>query len=151
MELREAKTREEFIATLPLLQQLTGNEKDALSEEQMTENFVQSIPYGYRHFYTTDNNGKMIAVAGMAKTFNPTFDAPAYDLTNFVVDHSCRQQGVGSQFIQLCIDFARAEGCKYLRLCTYGDNIPAVNFYAKHKFRHTSNFMVHYLTGDKAA
>lgn len=57
-----------------------------------------------------------------------------------------QKQGKGSEFIKFTQDYAKKLGCKYIRLDTHQNNIPAFNLYIKSGFNYvgTAPFAMEY-------
>jgi ribosomal protein S18 acetylase RimI-like enzyme len=138
---REIKTAEEFVQTYPVMRQDLDGEAHA---QEAAKRFLEATQYGYRQFALYDN-GQVVAVVGINKTYNPNYKTPAFDVTNVVVGTKYRNKGVGSKLMDCCKDLARAEGVDCVRLCVYPENYKAHAFYQKNGFKHTANFMFHAL------
>ena len=76
-------------------------------------------------------------LAGMAGVFRGSFSKTQHNGTiwGVYVSHVYQRQGVGSQLIQSCIEWAQAREIDLLKLAVVNTNIAAIRFYADCQFQ----------------
>jgi GNAT superfamily N-acetyltransferase len=78
-------------------------------------------------------SGELLGVAGMwAGT--KIWCGKYLEIDNFVLDQSCRSQGIGRHFMEWIEHFAAEQGCKLLTLDSYVSNHPSHRFYHRHGY-----------------
>ncbi len=60
-------------------------------------------------------------------------------LHTLAIDPEIRRQGIGSEIIRFCIEKAKTEGFKAIRLATVPDNYPAKAFFEKNGFAYAGD------------
>jgi GNAT superfamily N-acetyltransferase len=70
-------------------------------------------------FWVAEMNNKMVGFLGAKK--NPKLGEGCVELVRMAVLPSCRQKGVGRKLITALEDWAKSEGCKFVKLFTLED------------------------------
>lgn len=138
--IREARSDEDFVLTIPLLEDLSAGDPD-LTPDIMKKSFCQALEHGYRHFFALSEGGDVIGVVGLYPTYNPTFFAPGFELGNLVVRADLRGRGVGTALINHCEAFARENGAGFVRIFVHPGNDDAVRLYLGGGYKYGSNLM----------
>jgi GNAT superfamily N-acetyltransferase len=109
--LRERMTRE-----------IQGGDTTAL-DPHMCDRFVEfyrtRLASGTSATFVAERNGVLCALASVYKLVNhrsEIFKQPSAYVSNVYVDPELRRLGVGTALTQMCIDWARANGCVVVRL-----------------------------------
>jgi GNAT superfamily N-acetyltransferase len=110
-EMRERMTRE-----------IQGSDAKAL-DPQMRDRFVEfyrtRLASGTSATFVAERTGALCALASVYKLVNhrsEIFGQPSAYVSNVYVDPELRRRGVGTALTQMCIDWARANGCVVVRL-----------------------------------
>lgn len=140
LEIREARSEKDFSLTLPLLEDLASGDPE-LTPRGMIKSFHLAIDHGYRHFCAAFGNGDVVGVAGLYPTYNPTFSAPGFELSNLVVRKDLRGRGIGKALIAYCEAFAQENGAGFLRLFVHPGNDDAVRLYLNRGYKYGSSLM----------
>ena len=61
-------------------------------------------------------------------------DGSYMSLHALAIDPEAQRQGIGTEILQFCIEKAKAEGCKAIRVDIVPDNYPAKKFFEKNGF-----------------
>ena len=92
---------------------------------------------------------RIIGVVGLMKCFHVTFPRPGYELTNFIIDPSAQNQGIGSHVITLCQQKSLEEGVNWFRLLAEQGNQKTMSFYRKNGFEHSADYMFQVFSEDE--
>lgn len=141
MEFKKAKTVEEFKKVIPLMHQFASSTEEKIDDQDLCDRFELAVKEGnYHHFYGTIDD-KIISSVGMTKCYNPTFPTPGYWITNLIVDKDYRGQGFGRKTIGACKNIALEDNSEWLWLSADKEDYYNLNFYKKHGFKHSTNYM----------
>ena len=112
-ELRERMTRE------------LNDDDVAPSDGQLHDRFVEfyrsRLADGTSATYVAERGGSLCGLASVYKLVNhrsEIFRQPSAYVSNVYVDPALRRQGLATALTQMCIDWARAQGCVIVRLRT---------------------------------
>ena len=111
----------------------------ALQVEYMLANFqspsaiTRQIAAGYQYYVLLKDKQPLAYFAWIITT-----DTRSLHISKLYVDKSCQRQGIGSQIIDLSVDYCRSNNLQNLWLTVNRHNHSAINFYLRNGFENVA-------------
>ena len=121
-----AQTQSDVTRCFPVIRELRPH----LSESDFVALYARmNRDEGYR-LLALEEGGTIVAVMGYRYITDFIRGRHLY-VDDLVATETRRSAGLGARLLDLAADLARAEGCRFMRLCTGIENDRGVSFYEK--------------------
>ena len=133
IEIRKIK-KEDITDLVELYFQLTNSYPD-------TNKMIDLLDNSNIFVYLIDN--KIIATVELTKCIDLTNDCRSYyTLENFIVHKDYRNQGIGTELLDFCMEKAKKNNIRHINLTSSNYRIEAHNFYKNYGFEEVKGYKI---------
>ena len=151
LNIRRAESREDFITTLQLIEQLADFEKLTPPDNQGKERFIadglERKPPRFE-IWLAEMDYQAVGYILIFETYSTFLCRPTIYLEDLFVMPDYRRQGVGANLLDHCVSLAKSRGCGRVEWTCLDWNVKAQQVYEGIGADKMSEWLLYRLSGD---